>query len=125
LLSAVRNAQKLAFGRQKPLQSEEDSFFGDLNPHAVRSYRITDGIDSHVRVLCGTPVLRHIRFCDLLGLCHQGPTLGQNEPRPSLVAIVAAVRVANAFSHFNATVVAFGHRYSMLPKAYQFLSRSF
>jgi hypothetical protein len=67
------------------------------------------------------PALRRIRFCNLLGLCQQGPTLRQNEPRPSLVAIAAAVCVANAFSHLDATVVTFGHRYSMMPKAYRFL----
>jgi hypothetical protein len=74
-------------------------------------------------VLCGITVLRGIRLCDLLGLCKHGPTFGQNEPRPSLVAIVAPVCVAKAFSHFNATVVAFGHRYSTVLNAYQFLSR--
>jgi hypothetical protein len=40
------------------------------------------------------------------------------------MAIVAAICVANAFSHFDATVVAFGHRYSMVLKAYQFVSRN-
>ena len=68
-------------------------------------------------------MLRRIRFCDLLGLRQQGPTFGQNEPRPSLVGIVAPVCIAKAFSHFDATVVAFGHRDSMVLKAYQFLSQ--
>jgi hypothetical protein len=45
-----------------------------------------------------------------LGLCQQEPSFGQNEPRPSVLAIVAAVCLAKAFSCVNATVVAFGHR---------------
>jgi hypothetical protein len=45
-----------------------------------------------------------------LGLCQQEPSFGQNEPRPSVLAIVAAVCLAKAFSCVHATVVAFGHR---------------
>jgi hypothetical protein len=55
-------------------------------------------------------------LCDLLPTCEQEPTFGQNKPRPS-VRIVAAVCLANAFSCFNATVVAFGHLAIMIPKA--------
>jgi len=45
-----------------------------------------------------------------LDLCQRLPSFGQNEPRPSVLAIIAAVCLAKAFSCFNATVVAFGHR---------------
>ena len=38
------------------------------------------------------------------------PTSSECAPRPSVLAIVAAVCLAKAFSCFNATVVAFGHR---------------
>jgi hypothetical protein len=49
-------------------------------------------------------------LCDILGLCQREPSFGQNEPRPSVLAIVAAICPAKAFSCFNATVVALGHR---------------
>jgi hypothetical protein len=52
-----------------------------------------------------------------LSLRQQGPSFGQNEPRPSLAAVVAPVCVAKAFSHFDATVVAFGHRDIMVLKS--------
>jgi hypothetical protein len=58
-------------------------------------------------------------LCDLLGFCQQEPTFGQNEPRPSILTIVASVCPANALSCLNATVVAFGHRGIMIPKAYR------
>jgi len=45
-----------------------------------------------------------------LDLCQREPSFGQKEPRPSVLAIIAAVCLAKAFSCFNATVVAFGHR---------------
>jgi hypothetical protein len=61
-------------------------------------------------------------LCDRLPVCQQEPTLSQNEPRPSVLAIVAAVCLANALSCFNAIVVAFGHFGIMIPKAYLFLS---
>jgi hypothetical protein len=61
-------------------------------------------------------------LCDLLPVCQQEPTFGQNEPRPSVLAIVAAVCLSNALSCFNAIVVAFGHLGIMIPKAYPFLS---
>src|SRR6516165_5522827 len=38
---------------------------------------------------------------------------------------LSSPRLAKAFSCFNATVIAFGHRGIMLPKAYLFLSRLF
>jgi hypothetical protein len=57
-----------------------------------------------------------------LAVCQQEPTFGQNEPRPSVLTIVAAVCLANALSCFNAIVVAFGHLGIMIPKAYIFLS---
>ena len=86
------------------------------------SYQITEVIE-----LARQGVMRHpgvARYSPLrsLGSLQARPTFGQNEPRPSLVAIVAPVCVAKAFSHFNATVVAFGHRYSTVLNAYQFLS---
>jgi hypothetical protein len=74
-------------------------------------------------VLSGTFVCFDSVLCDLLGFCQQEPTFGQNEPRPSVLAIVASVCPANAFSCFNATVVAFGHCGIMILKAYLFLSR--
>jgi hypothetical protein len=61
-------------------------------------------------------------LCDLLPVCQQEPTFGQNEPRPSVLAIVAAVCLSNALSCFNAIVVAFAHLGIMIPKAYPFLS---
>jgi len=70
------------------------------------------------RLTCFETVL-----CDLLPVCQQKPAFGHNEPRPSVPAIVAAVGLANALSCFDATVVAFGHRSIMIPKAYLFLSR--
>ena len=63
------------------------------------------GLNTAVRVLSGTPLLRRVRFCDLLGLCQKGPTFGQDEPRPSVLAIVAHVCLTKAFSDFNATVL--------------------
>jgi hypothetical protein len=69
-------------------------------------------------VLSGTFVCFGSVFRDLLGFCQQEPTFGQNKPRPSVLAIVAAVCVANAFSCFNATVIAFGHCGIMILKAY-------
>jgi hypothetical protein len=44
-----------------------------------------------------------------LGLGQREPSFGQNEPRPSVLAIFAAVCLAQAFSCLKATVVAFGH----------------
>jgi hypothetical protein len=74
-------------------------------------------------MLSGTFVCFGSVLCDLLDFCQQEPTFGQNKPRPSVLAIVvAAVCLAKAFSRFNATVVAFGHRDIMILKAYQFLS---
>ena len=74
-------------------------------------------------MLSGTFVCFGSVLCDLLGFCQQKPTLGQNKPRPSVLVIVAAVCIANAFSCFNATVVAFGHYDIMILKAYLFLSQ--
>jgi hypothetical protein len=75
----------------------------------------------HLKVLI-LPTRFDIVLCDLLGLCQQEPTFDQNEPRPSALAIVAAVCLAKALSCFNATIVAFGHRGILIPKAYLFLS---
>jgi hypothetical protein len=44
-----------------------------------------------------------------LSLGQREPSFGQNEPRPSVLAIFAAVCLAQTFSCFKATVVAFGH----------------
>ncbi len=74
-------------------------------------------------VLSGTFVCLGSVLRDFLGFCQQEPTFGQNKPRPSVLAIVAAVRLANAFSCFNATVIAFGHCGIMISKSYLFLSR--
>ena len=71
----------------------------------------------------GRPTCFETVLCDLLPVCQQKPAFGHNEPRPSVPAIVAAVGLANALSCFDATVVAFGHRSIMIPKAYLFLSR--
>jgi hypothetical protein len=62
---------------------------GHLTPHALKP----------------DPVA--IPFCDLLGLRQQEPRFSQNEPRPSVLGVVAAVCLAKAFSYFNATVIAF------------------
>jgi len=51
----------------------------------------------------------------LLGLGQQEPKSGQREPRPSVFAIVADVCLAKAFSYFDATIAAFGHRAASLP----------
>jgi hypothetical protein len=45
-----------------------------------------------------------------LDFCQREPSFGQKQPRPSVLAIIAAVCLAKAFSCFNATVVASGHR---------------
>jgi hypothetical protein len=53
-------------------------------------------------------------LCDRLGLSQQEPTFGKNEPRPSVLAIVASVSFAKAFSCFNSTV---GHRGMLISKS--------
>jgi hypothetical protein len=78
-------------------------------------------VDQRRGALSGTFVRFGSVLCDLLDFCQQEPTFGQNKPRPSVLSIVAAVCLANAFSCFNATVVAFGHCDMMCPKAYLFL----
>jgi hypothetical protein len=74
-------------------------------------------------VLSGTFVCFSSALCDLLDFCQREPTFGQNKPRPSVLPIVAAVCLANAFSCFKATIVAFGHCDIIILNAYLFLSQ--
>jgi hypothetical protein len=68
-------------------------------------------------VLSGTFVCFGSVLCDRLDFCQQEPTFGQKKPRASVLAIVAAACFANAFSRFNATVVALGHCDMMILKS--------
>src|SRR5262249_34611806 len=62
-------------------------------------------------------------LCDLLGLCQREPSFGQNEPRPFVLAIVATVCLAKAFSCFNSRLSLLSDIAAiMIPKAYLFLS---